>query len=808
MTSEQTDGTQETLDALGFPRPDELLRSRFFAVPAGAPRDRRPTDVTMLVATLIALILFAVRAGSPTGGFEASVVDLVDRLPTFLDPLWRIARDALLVWALVIIVITVLRRQWGLARDLVFVVAVAIAVAAVVGRLAKGSWPDLLDAITRTDRPADYPAAGLALAVSIASVASSHLSRPYRYFGRWLITGGGIASVAMGITSPGGAFGAASLGLAAAAAVHLIVGSPGGLPSLRQVRSALAGIGVDAEPLDVSRRSGVVQARAIDADGADLRVKVYGRDAWDGQLVVSVWRFLWYREQGPTLSLTRLQQVEHEAFITLLAERRGALVDPVVAAGADSIGDALLVVRRIGIPLGELAATIVEPSAHAAAAWHSLALLHHAGIAHGSIEADRLLFDGTSVRFADLGSSVVGASPQARLVDRAQLLVTLATSFGTDAAVASGLAALGTEGLLDVASFVQPAALSTAARRQVAAAGLDVDDIRAAAVAATGGTQRELQRLRRLTIGRVLMAVLLFFAASRLVTGLLEIGLDTIWDALQHANFAIVIFAFCISLISRPATAMGLTALSPVKVPFGRLTLLQFAMSFVNLAMPSTAGRVAVNIRFFQRNGVDPTTAVAIGALDGFCGFIAQMILVGSVFLFGLGSVDLGVDDTFSFDRIASLLWLLGIGVVVAVVVVAVVPVLRRYVLEAIGRLREFLGPFLRSPKRVATTIGANLISEIVGAMVLLTVLAAFGQSVTVPDVILVSVGVGLFSGLMPVPGGIGVAEAALTAGFMALGVPDATAFAAALTCRMVTYYSPPIPGWFALRWMQRRHYL
>ena len=762
----------------------------------------------MLVATLAALTLFAVRADSPLGGFEASVVDLVDRLPTFLDPLWRIARDALLLWALVIAVITVVRRQWGLARDLVLAVGVVFAVAAVVGRLAKGSWPDLLEAMVRTDRPVDYPAAGLALAVSIASVASSHLSRPYRYFGRWLIIGGGVASVAMGVTSPGGAFGAVSLGLAAAAAVHLAVGSPGGLPSLRQVRSAMAGIGVDAEPQDVSRRAGVVRVQAVDADGSDLRVKVYGRDAWDGQLVVSVWRFLWYREQGPTLSLTRMQQVEHEAFITLLAERRGALVDPVVAAGADSIGDALLVVRRIGQPLSELAPTITQPAEAAAAAWQSLALLHRAGIAHGAIDADRLLFDGTTARFADLGSSVVGASAQMLLVDRAQLLVTLATSFGAEAAVAGALAALGTDGLLEVSSFVQPAALSTTLRRQVGTADMDVDDIRGAVVAATGGKQRDLQRLRRLTIGRVLMALLLFFAASRLVTGLLEIGLDTIWEAMQHANFAIVIFAFCISLISRPATAMGLTALSPVKVPFGRLTLLQFAMSFVNLAMPSTAGRVAVNIRFFQRNGVDPTTAVAIGALDGFCGFISQMILVGSVFLFGLGSVDLGIDDSFSLDKITSLLWMLGTAAVVAIVVVAAVPFLRRLVLDAIGKLREFLGPFLRSPKRVATTIGANLISELVGALVLLTVLAAFGQSVTVPDVILVSVGVGLFSGLMPVPGGIGVAEAALTAGFMALGVPDATAFAAALTCRMVTYYSPPLPGWFALRWMQRRHYL
>ena len=148
------------------------------------------------------------------------------------------------------------------------------------------------------------------------------------------------------------------------------------------------------------------------------------------------------------------------------------------------------------------------------------------------------------------------------------------------------------------------------------------------------------------------------------------------------------------------------------------------------------------------------------------------------------------------------------VGVVVAIAAFALIPALRRRLVEAVGRVREFLVPFLRSPKRVVKALSANMAAELVGAMTLLTVLRAFGQSVSIPDIILVSIGVGLFSGLMPVPGGIGVAEAALTTGFIAVGVPDATAFAAALTCRMVTYYTPPIPGYFAFRWMQRKHYL
>ena len=53
----------------------------------------------------------------------------------------------------------------------------------------------------------------------------------------------------------------------------------------------------------------------------NLLAKVYGRDAWDGQFLASIWSSLWHRGERPTLGFGRLQQVEHEAFVTLLAER-------------------------------------------------------------------------------------------------------------------------------------------------------------------------------------------------------------------------------------------------------------------------------------------------------------------------------------------------------------------------------------------------------------------------------------------------------------------------------------------------------
>ena len=60
----------------------------------------------------------------------------------------------------------------------------------------------------------------------------------------------------------------------------------------------------------------------------------------------------------------------------------------------------------------------------------------------------------------------------------------------------------------------------------------------------------------------------------------------------------------------------------------------------------------------------------------------------------------------------------------------------------------------------------------------------------------------------MPVPGGVGVAEAGITAGLIAVGVDQSTAFAVAVTHRLCTNYLPPLWGFFALRWLNRKAYL
>ena len=83
---------------------------------------------------------------------------------------------------------------------------------------------------------------------------------------------------------------------------------------------------------------------------------VYGRDAADAQWLRKVWRFCIYRDSGPTLVLNRLQQVEHEAYLTFLAGHAGTGPEIVAAGRCGPCHDAALVTRLPeGKRLSELA---------------------------------------------------------------------------------------------------------------------------------------------------------------------------------------------------------------------------------------------------------------------------------------------------------------------------------------------------------------------------------------------------------------------------------------------------------------------
>ena len=79
---------------------------------------------------------------------------------------------------------------------------------------------------------------------------------------------------------------------------------------------------------------------------------------------------------------------------------------------------------------------------------------------------------------------------------------------------------------------------------------------------------------------------------------------------------------------------------------------------------------------------------------------------------------------------------------------------------------------------------------------------------ISLGEAVFINVTVSLFAGLMPVPGGVGVSEAGMTAGLAAIGVPSDIAVGAVLVYRLISYYLPPLWGYVSLRWLTKHDYL
>ena len=93
-------------------------------------------------------------------------------------------------------------------------------------------------------------------------------------------------------------------------------------------------------------------------------------------------------------------------------------------------------------------------------------------------------------------------------------------------------------------------------------------------------------------------------------------------------------------------------------------------------------------------------------------------------------------------------------------------------------------------------------------AIILGVCLEAFGQHLNLAELLLTYNLVSLFAGFMPVPGGMGVAEAGYTAVLVAFGVPHTAALSTAMAFRLVTYYLPPLWGGFSMKWLRGREYV
>ncbi len=842
---------------------------RVWSSAAAAGRTRRPTDAIMLVGVVLALVVLArpiVGGVVAPGPVDSGLAEFLGGLPEVATLALGLAYAALSVWGLVLLLLPLaFRGRWSLSATLALVGLVALAGSLVAGSAVGSSRSELWDSFLTVPDAPTYPAVRFAVLTAIITTASPYLARPFRYFGRGLLVAGAVGATAAQVSWASGVLAGFLIGVGAAAVTHLLFGSPQGLLTAEQVEIGLADLGIDARgAVSVfADASGSALWRVTDADGRDLLVKVLGRDAWDTQFAGSVWAALTRRGARVGVGRSREFRVEHEALAGMIADRAGVPVLPLVVVGRSSQGDALIAtlaptwsLANAGTSAGDATAGTSAGDASAGtsagdatagtsagdatagadiagedvddgdldAAWRAVLALHATNLAHGGIDATKIVRrpDG-HIALADLSDAELTADPGDQQVDRVRLLVATAIAVGRDRAIARAVEALGTDGLIDLLPYLQPAVLDRGTRARVRDLDWSMADLQHDAVALAGVPAPRLLQVRRVSAKSIVVVALVALIAYTLVGVFSGVDLASIASSMQSATWGWVLLALVCSPVIQVFFAYSTIGSTLKHLAYVPVLMLQYAIQFIALVLPATAARLALQVRFFERFGLPPATAVGIGMIDSFSGFLVQIALVVLILLSGLPgftSAILGGNGggESSSGGGPSLLLVVAAAVVVGLAVTVAVPRLRRRLVGGIPKMRSRIAEqrrnagdalqVVRHPRKVATMLLGNLGAQVMQAIVLGICLVAFGGSAHLSQLILINTGVSLFAGLMPVPGGMGVAEAGYTAGLQAIGVPAADAVSVAIAFRLATFYLPPLWGSVAMRWLRRHGYV
>jgi uncharacterized membrane protein YbhN (UPF0104 family) len=448
------------------------------------------------------------------------------------------------------------------------------------------------------------------------------------------------------------------------------------------------------------------------------------------------------------------------------------------------------------------------------ALWVQAERLHAARLSHGRLDADHVIVGESGIQLVDFGHGHTPATAEEISIDRAVLLVTTGRLVGPERAAAAAMRC-APDAAVETLPYLQLPALDSASRDGVRAYDKSrpedeprppklLDGLRHAVASAAGVGMPEPVKLQRITWKQVAIVAGTFIAVWALLS---QVGdISGVGEELKAANWWWIAAAFAVSLLPAVTDAVAALGALPQPLPLGPCVVLQYSQKFTNLAVPSTVGVAAITARFFTQQGVPVATAVGSGVLVSVGGFVVQMFIVfGSLALTGSS---LQLSDTGGGDAVSIIIL---VAIIVVGVAVAVLVFARKFRARLMKKIRPAFGDLktvLSSPRKFFSIIGGNLGSQLLYAIVLGFNLLAYGDSLPLPALLLVNTGASFMASVVPIPGGMGVAEASLVAGLTAFGVPSQTAVAAALTHRLITFYIPPTWGWVAFRWLTRHDYL
>jgi uncharacterized membrane protein YbhN (UPF0104 family) len=350
---------------------------------------------------------------------------------------------------------------------------------------------------------------------------------------------------------------------------------------------------------------------------------------------------------------------------------------------------------------------------------------------------------------------------------------------------------------------VQPAALPSGLTKGRKHQGMELKSLRAALVTATGAEDVAPLKIKRLSLLNIGMLLGVLFAVGIAFHSMEGIDWSSVKGEFENATWAWAFVALVMYPLVPTSWATALMGCVNKDLPFVPTVLTQLACSFLNLITPNGIGGTALQIDYLHKQDVPVASAGSAMVLSTGVGGAIQMIL----FLSAAAITATAVDTSSSSDSSSSNA-LLAIAIVAALVgVILFIPKVKNKVVPAVKRAATDIWAVVRNPKKALMLVGGDTAGNLIYPLILGVCMLAFDQHLDFAQLIVVQVGAGMVGNVAPVPGGIGVTEAALTAGLTSFGIPAAPALASVLLFRGITFLIPPFFGYVTLRWLRAKGY-
>lgn len=773
------------------------------------PLVRSPTYLLRLcvgVLVLLAGVLLAWRFDNTGAALNLDTASTLRWIPSWIRAMPEVLVIAVMLLTPLVVNLLLLRyRRWRLF-GLVNLAAIAAAGLGIllVDRTTStppSRFPDAYVTAGQVVQPHD---ALLAAFVGALVVGWPYLPRTVRRLGVAVVVLHGFVSLSFGGVPEVGWLIDLGAGLTCGAAVALAFGTPDTRPRAEDLIDALARSGfalAEVHPAAVDAR-GSTPWFGTTHDGRSIFIKVLNQDNRSADLMFRAVRLLLLRNTGDERPMSSLRRsVEHEALLSLRATSVGIPTPQLRAVSSIGPDGMLLAFETIEgdsldrVPPEGITDEVLDE------VWRLLVDLRGNGIAHRDLRlANVFLDDGGRALIIDFGFAELAASDLLLDTDLAELIGSTSTAIGVERAVAAAERAVGAEGLAAALPRLHPFALGSATRTALRENDL-FEPLRAEVRRRADVPEvvyEELAPVRPERVAAVLAAGVAVWVAIPLLVG----GRGTPLDVVTAAPGPALLVLACSAVTYLGATLAQIGALRDA-LQFRPTLLSRLASSFANRITAARSGGVALGVRFLQKQGVDTEVAlssVGLVTMAGFSVHVAALYVAGKVAL-DRGDLDVGV----SSGEVVL------VGLTVAVLLTGLVMLLPRWrhrvlrtLLPAVRRAGSGLMQVLSRPTRLVQLFVGSVLVTAFYIAALTNSVRALGGNVDVPSIAVVFLLGTLLAAPAPTPGGLGAVEAVLIAGLVVVGETMAVAVPAVFLYRLLTYWLPMLPGWFAYRDLER----